>query len=541
MTRFLSFFYLILACNLLQAQDIWYVFLDVKYPADSVLIPVNEHRDIRKQKSRLPSVTWYDLPVHPEYIAQVGSTGVSIRYALRWFNAITVAATPEQIMQIQTLPFVQSVGKMFNRWQTDGTCDIALKDKEKMWDTLHYMVRNSLFLDTIRNAAPLAGINDGKGVCIAVLDQGFTGVDKHPAFKHLWQNNQILAVKDFYQKKDHVYYKGTHGTSALSCIAGYYKNIPIGAAPGASFLLARTERPWSENQLEEDHWMAAAEWVDEMGADIISSSLGYTAPLHTLDQLDGKTTLIARAAAIAVRQGIIVIISAGNEGDGKWKMISTPADADSVIAVGATYPFLPVAMNFSSYGPNTRGVMKPDISAPGYVLAADASSYTPIAGTSFSCPLIAGIVACMVQSRPDLSPFQIREKLIKSGHLYPYFDFRHGTGTPDLRSFFLVFDTTKVCTPFSVTGNQDTITYVLERRSPSDHGLYGKYGRPFYYRKLSETGKMLDYKYSFILNDKSRISVAVPGKDGEMVEVWFEGEVTQWLRESGTWKFMTHP
>jgi subtilisin family serine protease len=235
---------------------------------------------------------------------------------------------------------------------------------------------------------------DGKGILIAVFDAGFPKVNNRPEFSHLFREKRIKATFNFVTKSENVFGHSHHGAMTLSCIAGKYGDINIGVAPGADFLLARTEKAFGEAFAEEENWLAAAEWADKNGADIISSSLGYTYQRYFNNEMNGKKSLVARAASMAAAKGILVVNAAGNDGDNSWKFVSTPADADSILTVGGTDPASDIKIEFSSKGPSSDGRLKPEVSAPAEVMAAGNKGMEHAYGTSFSCPLVAGFAAC---------------------------------------------------------------------------------------------------------------------------------------------------
>jgi len=200
-------------------------------------------------------------------------------------------------------------------------------------------------------------------------------------------------------------------------------------------LLAKTERS-GEYLIEEESWLAAVEWADLKGADIIHSSLGYTWQRYWTYQMDGKTTLVSKAAAMASAKGMLVVVSAGNEGELEWRIISAPADSDSVLAVGAIDPQTGLQAAFSSFGPTADKRLKPDVMAFGSCIVPTANGLTISEGTSFAAPLVSGFAACLLQHNPQLTPFELRKLIRESGHLYPYFDYSHGYGIPQADHFF---------------------------------------------------------------------------------------------------------
>lgn len=270
----------------------------------------------------------------------------------------------------------------------------------------------------------------GRGMRIAVLDGGFPGTNTHPALKHLIERNQIIATWDFVKNSENVYTGVSHGTAVLACIAGILDGKPLGLAPDAEFLLARTEKNGEPRQ-EELNWAKAVDWAIEHGANIIQSSLGYTYQRYFTSEMDGRHSIAAKAAARAARKGILIINCNGNEGQSRWSTLVTPADADSILSVGAIDPKTGLASGFSSVGPTADHRLKPNVCAPGQVVTLKANGGTRIMeGTSFSAPLITGFAACTWQLYRSLSAQDIIKMIEKSGHLFPYYDYSHGYGIP---------------------------------------------------------------------------------------------------------------
>ena len=272
---------------------------------------------------------------------------------------------------------------------------------------------------------------------IAVFDVGFRGLPEHPAFRELMAGKRIVATHDFLRNRDDVFVGGSHGTEVMGCLAGRLPTGPagvagpaLGLAPAAEYLLARTEQLHRERYAEEEAWLAAVEWADRLGADIINSSLAYTEQRYFPEQMDGHRSLIARAANLAARKGLLVISAAGNDGDNDWVRIGTPADADSVLAIGGLDPETGLHVNFSSFGPTADRRPKPNLAAFGIVLTTTPEGYERLEGTSFSAPLVAGFAACLWQQHRQLTAMQLFQGLEKSAELYPYFDYAHGYGRP---------------------------------------------------------------------------------------------------------------
>ena len=274
----------------------------------------------------------------------------------------------------------------------------------------------------------------GKGMMIAVFDGGFMNADKIPAL----HNIQLAGVKDFVvPKSDNVFQEMEHGTMVLSTMASHSPNNYIGVAPEAQYLLVRCEDERTESLAEEDYWAEAAEYADSVGVDVINSSLGYHAfddekTNHTYSEQDGETALISHTASMCADKGIICVNSAGNDGMGTWKKINFPADAKDILTVGSINE---QGMNaaFSAVGPTADGRIKPDVMAygsPTSVITGRGSIINDN-GTSFSSPLIAGMLACLWQALPRKTAKQIIKlvKLASNNQQHP--DNVFGYGVPD--------------------------------------------------------------------------------------------------------------
>lgn len=279
----------------------------------------------------------------------------------------------------------------------------------------------------------------GKGVTIALFDAGFYRVDSLQAFDTLRKRNQILAEWDFFYNDTNVYVQDGHGMYVLSIAGGFWPDSIMGAAPDANFLLARTEIANREIHLEEYAWVKALEWADSIGVDIIHSSLGYSV-FDTLEgdyvyaDMDGRTTIITKATDIAASKGIFVTNSAGNEGAKPWHYITAPCDGRYVLCVGAVDSNR-VHADFSSYGPSADGRVKPDVVAMGKGVAyvTKEGEVKTGSGTSFSGPLIAGMVACLKQAWPLATNDHLYRAIIQSADRYQNPDTAYGFGLPNVQ------------------------------------------------------------------------------------------------------------
>jgi len=387
-------------------------------------------RSLRRRANVLPPeriVDATDLPVAEEYVRALQPLVSELRHRSKWFNATSVAGTAAQIAQIQELPFVDRIDLMARFRRTNPPEDAIPTGGVPLekGSSTHSLDYGSSFNQVSMLRIP--SVHDvgmyGQGVIIGVFDNGFRLLD-HEVFQSL----SILATWDFVDRKENVApinpspSFGAHGIAVLSALAGYKPGTLIGPAFGATFLLARTENDSSETPLEEDNWVAATEWADSMGVHVTSTSLGYRFydPPYvswSWEDMDGRTTVISQAATMAARKGIVVLTSAGNNGTNLTQnTLNAPADADSILAVGAVYAD-GSRTAFSSVGPTTDTPprIKPDIMAQGsQVLAASAVSttgYQLTGGTSLACPLAAGVAALLVQAKPDAAPMEIIEAL----------------------------------------------------------------------------------------------------------------------------------
>lgn len=371
----------------------------------------------------LPLYDWYDLPVNPDYLDRLCHEGASIRMHSRWLNAAVVYAGETDINRISRLPFVKAVEPM---GEVKTLISAMPSAAEESYDS------TMLIKQTGRMGADhwkQLQIN-GKGIRIAIFDAGFTGAERHPAFEYLHQQKKILKTWDFVKGKEFVWHGSTHGTGVWSCIGGMLKDQPVGLAWDAEFLLARTENAATEPFSEEENWVAAAEWADKNGADIINSSLGYTDKRYFPYQMDGRSTFVSRGANRAASKGMFVVNAAGNEGSNSWSIIGAPADADSVMTVGGVESCCDYHSGFSSFGPTWDKRLKPNVCAQSIVACAEMFGMGTSSGTSFASPLVAGFAACAWQYNRQLKNMELFRVIEQAGHLYPYYDYAHGYGIP---------------------------------------------------------------------------------------------------------------
>src|SRR5258706_2466027 len=484
----------------------------------------------RRMRYDIPLSDSADFPVSKNYISQVKAFSDSLGWPSRWLNGIAVYASEENAKHISGLPFVISVDELYSMQQLaeENDDDVAVSQlKPKQLELLKYQtgrMKGNLFSEKKF---------DGKGILIAVFDAGFPSVNTREEFSHLIKEKRIKATYDFVTKDKNVFSHNTHGAMTLSCIAGKYGDINIGLATGAEFLLARTEKATGEPFSEEENWLAAAEWADKNGADIISSSLGYTYHRYFNNEMNGKKSLVARAASMAASKGILVVNAAGNDGSDSWKFVSTPADADSVLTVGGTNPYSDMKIEFSSLGPSSDGRLKPEVCAPAEVMAAGSKGMSHGFGTSFSCPLVAGFVACVWQMHREWSNIELYQNIQKSGHLYPYFDYAHGYGIPQA-SFFILENEKNIASTFSFDTENYNVKVILDDKysHARDEELLGYPSqRNLYYHIKNADGTLAFYSV-IDAQEKEVLSLDVRNYSVDQVlVVHFEGY-------TGTYRFM---
>ncbi len=509
---FVCLFLLIAASS--QAQQKYWVFLKDK--TDTVFDPYSyfDRKAIdRRIRNNVSLYDLTDLPVSQIYIDKIKRIVDSTTAVTRWFNAVVVIADHEQIQAISNLEFVVKIseGGTLGKRISGADDDLSAKSVKLLDYQTRVLGREDLAVRSL----------NGKGVRIAVLDAGFSDADKNPAFDHLRSNNRILKTYDFIKRRDHVYDHADHGTMVLSCIGGIYKGKNVGLATEAEFLLARTEFNLREPFSEEEHWVEAAEWADKNGADIINSSLGYTTHRYFQSDLDGKTSIVSRAATMAARKGILVVNAAGNEGTEDWKKLGVPADADSILSVGGIDPYLGMHVDFSSYGPTADGRMKPNVCAPGIVMAAVGERIGRTEGTSFSSPLMAGFAACVLQLHPEWDCQTLLHSIERSGRLYPYYDYAHGYGVP--RAGYFLNDSLPEKVTFSfelINGNINVMPDSLHMENDDSDLLY--------YHIREQSGAIRKY-YVLQLTSSEPVRLDVSAYSKMIVAIHFKGFTTEIL------------
>lgn len=375
-----------------------------------------------------------DFPVSQDYIEAVVACGARQVVTSRWLNTLVVAIDDTTVVDaIRRLPFVTKVECVWRSNTSLGSLskrklliDSEIMPEEEYADS--YTQISMLNIDSLH----AAGFR-GEGIDIAVIDLGFYNVDANPTI----DMEHIAGTHDFVHGT-FSYDAGKHGAQVLSCMLSDVSGRYIGSAPGANYWLLVTEDEYSEYPVEEDYWVAAVEWADSVGVDIVNTSLGYfnfDDPVmdYTWDDLDGHTAFSSRAASMALSKGMLLLLAAGNEGSGEWCKITVPSDAEGVLCVGAVTATEERAV-FSGIGYSADGRVKPEVAALGSGARMVIEGYSVISasGTSFATPILCGGVACLWQARPEWTAEQLREAVIRSASQYATPDCYLGYGIPNL-------------------------------------------------------------------------------------------------------------
>ncbi len=398
---------------------------------------LSEKAIARRQKQNLP-IDSTDLPVCRKYVDEIRNQGVNIVVTGKWENFVTVSCNDSTLIdRIAALPFVRTTEKVWIAPKAGSPTMSTTRDSLINKPTVHPDSIYGLAINQIQlsNGDKLhdAGFK-GQGMTIAVIDAGFHNADKIEAMKNI----RILGTKDFVNPQADIFAESSHGMMVLSCIGMNQPNVMTGTAPEASFWLLRSEDEYSEHLVEQDYWAAAVEFADSVGVDVLNTSLGYysfddKSKDYKYRDLDGHHALMSRQASRIADKGMVLVCSAGNSGMGSWKKITPPGDADNVLTVGAIDKKAILAP-FSSIGNTADGRVKPDVMAVG--LGSDVmgtnGNQGKANGTSFSSPIMCGMVTCLWQAHPELTAKELIELVRKSGDRAAFPDNIYGYGVPDI-------------------------------------------------------------------------------------------------------------
>lgn len=384
-----------------------------------------------------------DLPINFAYVDSLKALGFKVQGFSKWLNCAVVQTNDSsELEKLKSLDFVDTDYKWLVVKDKPAYTNTITRPKLKykpLPDKKVYNYGEGLTQATMLNVHKLHALGYcGQGMTIAVFDAGFYKADQLNCFKKMFEDGHLLGVRDFADNDSIVYDSDNHGMNVLSCITGNWDNKLVGTAPEANAYLFRTEISSSENIIEEFLWAFAAEVADSLGVDMIHSSLGYQkfddpSVSYYRNQSNGNTTIGDIAADRAASKGIVVTISGGNGGDEPdFPWVTSPADADSVLAVGAVDKNRKLAY-FSSLGNTVDGRVKPDVCAMGVMSAVQGPSnhITHSNGTSFAGPILAGCVLCLMQAHPTAPVMEILNAVRAAGDLYNKPNVQYGYGIPD--------------------------------------------------------------------------------------------------------------
>lgn len=443
-----------------SSQDKYWIFFGDK----STSVPDKINLIKADDPTMSPTVSWMDLPVKADYLYELKHNQIKVICVSKWLNAVSAILYKEQMESIEKLKYVKAVVKtqVFSKVASLG----KINDNSP-WDWAFSEINATAFVK--QNLS-------GKNIKIGIIDGGFKGAHQNKYLQQIINAGKIVAMRDFVDPSITELLNprrpgiGNHGMYVLQMLSGYdaIENKQYGLATNANLYLARTDDENIETHQEEDYWISALEWLDSLGVRLVNSSLGYSHyfdnPLdnYKTSDMNGRSSIIARAAQLAVeKKGMIIVSSIGNEGaDSTWQVITTPSDASGVISVGAAdidYWFKP---SFSSIGPAFLPYVKPNIACP----TAD--------GTSFSAPFITGLIACMLERKPDLTNVEVKDILERSGHLYPYGNNYIGFGLPDAQRILVLLDNPQHdfqrSEEITVTGDSIELDLTKYRTSPKE-------------------------------------------------------------------------
>lgn len=425
-------------------EDAWVYFTD-KPDAETYLanpLSMLTQRSLDRRTAQGITLNTTDVPIAQTYIDQVTvSTGITVMAKSKWLNALHVRGSQTSIQALASLSFVSSI-EFANQTLNDRFSSTSVSNpiNKNMNVEVTFNYGTSANQIQMLNGHLLHQQDfTGDGKIIAVLDSGFLNVNTATPFQRLFTNNLILGGYNYVNQSTNIYALHDHGTMVLSCMGGYVDGQLVGTAPDAQYYLFVTEDVASENPVEESYWVEAAEAADRLGVDVITSSLGYFGYdnpnySHTYSQMTGNQAFASRGANIAFSKGIIVIASAGNSGSTANPYVGVPAEATNVLAVGAVRSD-EVYATFSSIGPSFDGRVKPDVMAQGQasVVSNTSGNIVTANGTSFSGPIMAGMVTSFWSAVPNLTAVDVVQFVKESSDRFTLPTNQYGYGIPDFQ------------------------------------------------------------------------------------------------------------
>lgn len=399
-----------------DSYRVWIYFTDKN---GSLPVEISQKAMNRRAKNgTTENNLWYDLPVPQGYVDRISSVGITIINESRWLNAVSAVCSISDLDRIVTFPFIDHIKPVIGYRKNS---DIEFPDISPYSRDFDYGNAQEQIEQINVHELHEQGYT-GEGVRILLLDTGFDL--NHDALNQI----NVIAQWDVINDDDETANETDeedaegqdyHGTAVLSTIAANAPGELVGVAFDSEFLLAKTEDVTQEVQQEEDNYVAALEWGEENGADVVSTSLGYL-DWYEYSDMDGNTAVTTIGVDIAVGLGMVCVTAAGNSGNDDWYYIIAPADADSVISVGAVWDNGSIA-SFSSHGPTSDGRIKPEVCARGRqtwcVNPNSTTNYSQLSGTSLACPLVGGAAALIIQARPEWTAMQVREAMMMTASM----------------------------------------------------------------------------------------------------------------------------
>ncbi|HET8808964.1 MAG TPA: S8 family serine peptidase [Flavobacteriaceae bacterium] len=455
-----TFFILIGFTVSAQTEDAWVYFTDKQNVATALANPITilTQAAIDRKNLHGTPIDARDVPVNQSYISQIKSaTDITVFAKSKWFNCVYVRGSQAAINALANLAFVDSIdfanSSLNSREAESVKINFYQKVNKKLEVATDFTYGNTANQVEMLNVDYLHQQNyTGEGITIAVMDAGFPNVNTLAAFQRMRNNGDLLDGYDFVDDVDDefLFTGSSHGTSVLSTITGFVQNDFVGTAPDASVYLFRTEDVWSETPVEMAYWVEAAERADSLGVFVINTSLGYSmfdnlSYSFSPSDMDGETAFISRGATVAFEKGMLVVNSAGNEGNGSWGIVTAPADSPGALAIGAVDANGNYA-SFSSTGPSADGRVKPDVAAQGASAAVITASgnISNASGTSFSSPIMAGAIASLWQADPSKTNLEIMQIVRQSASQFNNPDIFLGYGIPDFQAALANFSTEEI-------------------------------------------------------------------------------------------------
>ncbi|MEZ4853691.1 S8 family serine peptidase [Flavobacterium sp.] len=513
--------------NVYSQEDAWVYFTDKPDAAYYLANPLQmlTQRALDRRTAQGIALNDTDVPVSTSYISQVAAaTGITIMAKSKWMNCVHVRGSQTDIQALTNLSFVQSItfanhslnARMAGTQSTTKNQFLTNKfDVE-----VNYNYGNSANQIEMLNGHLLHQQDyTGQGKIIAVLDSGFIGVDTATPFQNLQTNNQILGGYNFPDNNTNYYTRHNHGTMVLSTMGGFADGQLIGTAPNAHYYLFITEDVNSENPVEESYWVAGAELADYYGVDVINSSLGYgeydnPTYSYTYAMRNGQIGFASRGASMAFEKGIVCVISAGNEGNSSEPHIGIPADAENILTVGAVNSTEAIA-SFSSIGNTADGRVKPDVCAKGVSATVSTTTGTiaTASGTSFSSPILAGMVTSFWSAVPNLTAAQVIQYIKQSADQFSNPDIYKGYGVPDFQAALVLSGKQFENSTFSAYPNPvaDKLFFTIDKKTKGNITFYNQLGQSVLQRAISFDNNSVDvsalqsgvYFYDFSSNSSN--------------------------------------